>query len=232
MTLPEKLGLLRRGAGWTQEELAERCLVSRQSVSKWEAGVAQPELEKLRDRKDNNSKMGAYVTALDNYTNILAGKQTHVDRAVERTIERKGLNRIQKPIQILVRSSIPGNLSSAINQTVQLPWLTAEAGEGNVIQAVYELARGKLKKEGFVRESDFLTGKRGAEALQKLKQKTAGEKILDAASIPFEAVDDAASQVIVRAFYLKNVKDGMDHKAALRQALPVTEVGVGLRLEL
>ena len=38
MTLPEKLGLLRRGAGWTQEELAERCLVSRQSVSKWEAG--------------------------------------------------------------------------------------------------------------------------------------------------------------------------------------------------
>ena len=47
MTLPEKLGLLRRGAGWTQEELAERCLVSRQSVSKWEAGVAQPELEKL-----------------------------------------------------------------------------------------------------------------------------------------------------------------------------------------
>lgn len=189
------------------------------------------ELEKLRDRKDNNSKMGAYVTALDNYTNILAGKQTHVDRAVERTIERKGLNRIQKPIQILVRSSIPGNLSSAINQTVQLPWLTAEAGEGNVIQAVYELARGKLKKEGFVRESDFLTGKRGAEALQKLKQKTAGEKILDAASIPFEAVDDAASQVIVRAFYLKNVKAGMDHKAALRQADAQAERLVGSRMK-
>lgn len=189
------------------------------------------ELEKLRDRKDNNSKMGAYVTALDNYTNILAGKQTHVDRAVERTIERKGLNRIQKPIQILVRSSIPGNLSSAINQTVQLPWLTAEAGEGNVIQAVYELARGKLKKEGFVRESDFLTGKRGAEELQKLKQKTAGEKILDAASIPFEAVDDAASQVIVRAFYLKNVKAGMDHKAALRQADAQAERLVGSRMK-
>ena len=189
------------------------------------------ELEKLRDRKDNNSKMGAYVTALDNYTNILAGKQTHVDRAVERTIERKGLNRIQKPIQILVRSSIPGNLSSAINQTVQLPWLTAETGEGNVIQAVYELARGKLKKEGFVRESDFLTGKRGAEALQKLKQKTAGEKILDAASIPFEAVDDAASQVIVRAFYLKNVKAGMDHKAALRQADAQAERLVGSRMK-
>lgn len=189
------------------------------------------ELEKLRDRKDNNSKMGAYVTALDNYTNILAGKQTQLDRAVETTIGRKGLNLIQKPIQTLVKSSIPGNLSSAINQTVQLPWLTAEAGEGNVIQAVYELARGKLKKEGFVRESDFLTGKRGAEALQKLKQKTAGEKILDAASIPFEAVDDAASQVIVRAFYLKNVKAGMDHKAALQQADAQAERLVGSRMK-
>lgn len=189
------------------------------------------ELEKLRDRKDNNSKMGAYVTALDNYTNILAGKQTQLDRAVETAIGRKGLNMIQKPIQTLVKSSIPGNLSSAINQTVQLPWLTAEAGEGNVIQAVYELARGKLKKEGFVRESDFLTGKRGAEALQKLKQKTAGEKILDAASIPFEAVDDAASQVIVRAFYLKNVKAGMDHKAALQQADAQAERLVGSRMK-
>lgn len=189
------------------------------------------ELEKLRDRKDNNSKMGAYVTALDNYTNILAGKQTQLDRAVETAIGRKGLNLIQKPIQTLVKSSIPGNLSSAINQTVQLPWLTAEAGEGNVIQAVYELARGKLKKEGFVRESDFLTGKRGAEALQKLKQKTAGEKILDAASVPFEAVDDAASQVIVRAFYLKNVKAGMDHKAALRQADAQAERLVGSRMK-
>lgn len=189
------------------------------------------ELEKLRDRKDNNSKMGAYVTALDNYTNILAGKQTQLDRAVETAIGRKGLNLIQKPIQTLVKSSIPGNLSSAINQTVQLPWLTAEAGEGNVIQAVYELARGKLKKEGFVRESDFLTGKRGAEALQKLKQKTAGEKILDAASIPFEAVDDAASQVIVRAFYLKNVKAGMDHKAALQQADAQAERLVGSRMK-
>lgn len=189
------------------------------------------ELEKLRDRKDNNSKMGAYVTALDNYTNILAGKQTQLDRAVETAIGRKGLNLIQKPIQTLVKSSIPGNLSSAINQTVQLPWLTAEAGEGNVIQAVYELARGKLKKEGFVRESDFLTGKRGAEELQKLKKKTAGEKILDAASIPFEAVDDAASQVIVRAFYLKNVKAGMDHKAALRQADAQAERLVGSRMK-
>lgn len=189
------------------------------------------ELARIRERQTDNSKMGAYVTALDNYANILAGKQTQLDRAVETAIGRRGLNWLQKPVQVLVQSSIPGNLSSAINQTVQLPWLTAEAGESNVLQAAWELSRGKLKREGFAGESDFITGKRGAENYNALKDKTAGEKILDMASIPFEAVDDAASQIIVRAFYLKNVKAGMTHEAALRAADVQAEKLVGSRMK-
>lgn len=189
------------------------------------------ELARIRERQTDNSKMGAYVTALDNYANILAGKQTQLDRAVETAIGRRGLNWLQKPVQVLVQSSIPGNISSAINQTVQLPWLTAEAGESNVLQAAWELSRGKLKREGFAGESDFITGKRGAENYNALKDKTAGEKILDKASIPFEAVDDAASQIIVRAFYLKNVKAGMTHEAALRAADTQAEKLVGSRMK-
>ena len=191
----------------------------------------EQELEKLRERQTDNSKMGAYVTALDNYANILAGKQTQLDRAVESAIGRRGLNWIQKPIQMLVRSSIPGNLSSAINQTVQLPWLTAEAGEANVLQAAFDLSRGKLRKENFAAESTFITGKRGAEVLNSMKQKTAGETIVDGASKPFEVVDDAVSQVIVRAFYLKNIKAGMDHKSAMRQADRQAEKLVGSRMK-
>ena len=47
MKLCEKLYELRRTAGLSQEELAERLNVSRQAVSKWENGAAQPELSKL-----------------------------------------------------------------------------------------------------------------------------------------------------------------------------------------
>lgn len=47
MKLCEKLYELRRAAGLSQEELAERLGVSRQAVSKWENGAAQPELSKL-----------------------------------------------------------------------------------------------------------------------------------------------------------------------------------------
>lgn len=47
MRLSEKIVELRKARGMTQEELAEVCGVSRQSVSKWEARIALPETEKL-----------------------------------------------------------------------------------------------------------------------------------------------------------------------------------------
>ncbi|MBE5865376.1 MAG: helix-turn-helix transcriptional regulator [Lachnospiraceae bacterium] len=47
MKLSEKIVELRKARGMTQEELAEICGVSRQSVSKWEADIALPEMEKL-----------------------------------------------------------------------------------------------------------------------------------------------------------------------------------------
>lgn len=47
MKLSEKIIELRKTKGMTQEELAELCSVTRQSISKWEADIALPELEKL-----------------------------------------------------------------------------------------------------------------------------------------------------------------------------------------
>lgn len=47
MQFCEKLMELRRKAGLSQEQLADRLGVTRQSVSKWESGAAMPELGKL-----------------------------------------------------------------------------------------------------------------------------------------------------------------------------------------
>ena len=47
MTFSEKLTDLRRKSGMSQEQLADRLGVTRQSVSKWESGTAMPELVKL-----------------------------------------------------------------------------------------------------------------------------------------------------------------------------------------
>ena len=47
MDISEKILQLRKASNMTQEQLAEKVGVSRQSVSKWEGGQAVPELDKL-----------------------------------------------------------------------------------------------------------------------------------------------------------------------------------------
>lgn len=47
MILAEKILELRKQNGWSQEELAEKLDVSRQSVSKWESAQAVPDLDKV-----------------------------------------------------------------------------------------------------------------------------------------------------------------------------------------
>ena len=47
MRLAENLSYLRQSCGMTQETLAEKLNVSRQTISKWETGESNPELQKL-----------------------------------------------------------------------------------------------------------------------------------------------------------------------------------------
>ena len=48
MTLGEKLYILRTRQGMTQEQLAEKLQVSRQSISKWESDATRPDFDKLK----------------------------------------------------------------------------------------------------------------------------------------------------------------------------------------
>ena len=47
MALSDKLYMLRKKSGLSQEQLAEQLIVSRQAISKWESGQSVPESEKL-----------------------------------------------------------------------------------------------------------------------------------------------------------------------------------------
>ena len=47
MEFHERLYEVRKNAGMTQSDLAERLNVSRQAVSRWEIGTAKPEFENL-----------------------------------------------------------------------------------------------------------------------------------------------------------------------------------------
>ena len=48
MILADKIIQLRKKCGWSQEELAEKVNVSRQTLSKWETGESVPDIEKCK----------------------------------------------------------------------------------------------------------------------------------------------------------------------------------------
>ena len=47
MTLGERFQTLRLAAGWSQEQMAEKLNVARQTISKWERGLSTPDVDTL-----------------------------------------------------------------------------------------------------------------------------------------------------------------------------------------
>ena len=68
MRFSEKLMELRRREGISQEQLADRLGVTRQSVSKWESGAAMPELAKIIGtlRDPDSIRRWSYLTSFLN----------------------------------------------------------------------------------------------------------------------------------------------------------------------
>lgn len=185
-------------------------------------------IDSLFENINGMTKYGQFVSVLDDYTNKLAGKRTTGDRTIEHEAGRTALNIGNKLTKIFGESTIVGNLSSALNQTAQIPMLTAEVGVGNVAEAVRDIVTGETKADGWEGTSDFLTGKRGIDQLTETKGLG---KVMDVAAIPFEVVDDVASRVIVRAKYLQEVKSGATNEEAMRAADEYASRMVGNRIQ-
>lgn len=185
-------------------------------------------VESLFKDKANKSKFGGFVTWLDDYTNSLAGKQTMIDRAVENFGGRRLLNLGNRLTKIFGEATIVGNLSSALNQTAQIPTLIGDVGVLNVTHAAKDIIFGQTRRGGWDKESNFLTGKRG---VSYLSEPSGYQKVMDFAAIPFEAVDDVTSQLYVRAKYVQCIKQGMDHKAAMKAADRYASEMVGSRIK-
>ena len=179
-------------------------------------------IDDLISEKKNSTRYSDMVVWLNDYTNILAGKQYGGDRGLEHNVGRTGAGRnflgaLKKVVNTFATSKVAGNLSSALNQVAQLPMLKATRSQRSILQAIGEFATGKLKE--FRLESDFLTGKTGVDYLQK----SANDRILEAMFAGAEFTDSLLSTIATRAAYLDAISGRMglrqmDHEAAMRFA--------------
>lgn len=175
------------------------------------------EMEKYTDSLINNitqtTKYGDLVTWLDDYANKLAGKQLFNDRNTEKEFGRMSLNIPKKLVNAFTRANVAGNLSSALNQTAQLPMIAGELGPKYVAEAIGDIASGKAKGD-FADRSDFLTEKRGIRYLTSTK----GDKFMAALFWPLERMDYLVSSIAVRGKYRKELAEGKSEEDALRAA--------------
>ena len=174
----------------------------------------QKKLDQLYKDAENKTKYGMFVTYLDNYANILAGKQSMIDRGPETLTGRMILNVGNKLTRIFGKAQVAGSMSSMLNQTAQLAPIIGEKGIKNVTAAIRDIMSGSLRKADFAQRSDFLTSKGGIDFLVT----EPGEAIITTMFAPAEFVDRMMSTIAVRSAYLEAIQKGMDEKAAMRYA--------------
>lgn len=170
--------------------------------------------EKYRSIEDA-TEFSDLVSWMDDYANKLAGKQLFEDRAMEREVGREALNGAKKLNRMFARANVAGNLSSALNQTAQLPMIATELGQKYTWRAVGDILRGKTTgMSAFRGESDFLTEKSGIDYIQSTK----GEKAIEKLFSPLEKVDTLVSTIAVRGKYRMELDAGKNPKEAMKAA--------------
>lgn len=88
MKFEDKLQSLRKASSLSQEQLADKLNVSRQSVSKWESGVCYPEMDKLIGMcKIFNCSMDELINEETPDTKIMKGKNTKKNLYIDSILE-------------------------------------------------------------------------------------------------------------------------------------------------
>lgn len=171
------------------------------------------EIGKVFDVADN--PMPNLVVELRRYTNALANKKSEADRSLENRISRSIYSTTKAIENRFGANAIGLNIGSAITNFIAITQAYSQISTKNIGRATIDTIKSYISDDGFINESTFLTNRlKQADKLYK----TSLEKIRDKTSFLFNAIDNVATNIIVRGKYLDNIDKGMTAKEALKNA--------------
>lgn len=185
------------------------------------AGVMESDMPKeLKDAaldellSRSKTHLSNYVSNLEEYTNVLAGKKDLADRAAERTFGRKIYN-IANVIENRVgKNMVALNPASWITNFIPITQSLATTNKKAVIEGLADTMKNVVQNDGFINKSTFLTNRVGSDALSK----SIVEKSGDVLTAPFKWIDNFTSQVVTRSKYLEGIGKGLSPDTAMKQA--------------
>lgn len=155
---------------------------------------------------------------LSEYTNLLAGKRSKLDRNAEKLFGRNVYNLAKAFENRVAANMVALNPGSWLTNFIPIAQLNGFVESKYIVKSLWNIAmenrEGYTSREDMQDISTFLTNRRGAERLTKSITERASETL----SKPMEWIDMFAAEVVVRSRYYQNLAEGMSEENALAEA--------------
>lgn len=159
-------------------------------------------------------RLSNYTNNLHEYTNLLAGKKSELDRGIESMIGRRWYNLAKAWEKRIGANMVGGNIGSALTNLIPLQQAGAQLPAGTIMKAMLETMKNMKDSDGLAARSAFISNRKGSDPIVK----SLVENLSGWAGKPMEFIDSFVAETIVRAKYGRNIKAGMSEEAAMDDA--------------
>lgn len=155
-----------------------------------------------------------FVAELDEYTNLLAGKKSRIDRKMEAMCNRKYYN-IAKAFESRVGANmVAANIGSALTNFIPLTQAWSQVSSADMLHGMWQTLQNYKTADGLDAASNFIHNRSG---YGRLAMSTM-DKVSEKAAFLMEVADGFTTGSVVRARYLQNLRLGMSELNAMQEA--------------
>lgn len=155
-----------------------------------------------------------FVDELDEYTNLLAGKKSRLDRGVEKLMGRKFYNVMKKFESRVGANMVAANVGSALTNFIPITQAWSQVSTTDVLRGMWDTLKNYKTADGLDSASTFINNRSG---YGRLAMSTM-DKVSAGAGWLMESVDTFTTGSVVRARYYQNLRRGMSETSAMQEA--------------
>lgn len=175
--------------------------------------------DEANEQVTNLTKEGRYglsnlVDELDEYTNLLAGKKSRLDRGMEKLMGRKFYNVMKKFESRVGANMVAANVGSALTNFIPITQAWSQVSTTDVLRGMWDTLKNYKTADGLDSASTFINNRSG---YRRLAMSTM-DKVSAGAGWLMESIDTFTTGSVVRARYYQNLRRGMSEMSAMQEA--------------
>ena len=164
--------------------------------------------------KEGRYGLSNFVDELDEYTNLLAGKKSRLDRGMEKTFGRRFYNVMKKFESRVGANMVAANVGSALTNFIPITQAWSQVSTTDVLRGMWDTLKNYKTADGLDAASTFINNRSG---YGRLAESTM-DKVSAGAGWLMEAIDTFTTGSVVRARYYQNLRRGMSETSAMQEA--------------